>query len=84
MYGHHDPDGPSTAELLASTSQTRMADLGHDLLRRHRVRWLGHAAIKPYDAMVDQVLFAHPSGATLGLGVPAPYEDPLVDGLRHA
>ena len=40
---HRGPDGPSTAELLAFTGQTSMADL----LRWYRVRWLGHAARKP-------------------------------------
>ena len=40
----------STAELLARTSQANMADL-----RRHRVRWLGHAACKPNDVMVKQL-----------------------------
>ena len=48
------PSGPSTAELLAS-GQTSMADLP----RRHGVRWLGHAARKPNDVMVKQLLFAH-------------------------
>ena len=52
---HRGPDGPSTAELLARTSQANMAD--H--MRRHRVRWLGHAARKPNDVMVKQLLFAH-------------------------
>ena len=28
-------------------------------MRRHRVRWLGHAACKPDDVMVKQLLFAH-------------------------
>ena len=45
----------STAELLARTSQANMAD--H--MRRHRVRWLGHAARKPNDVMVKQLFFAH-------------------------
>ena len=36
-------------------SQANMAD--H--MRRHRVRWLGHAARKPNDVMVKQLLFAH-------------------------
>ena len=36
----HGPDGPSPPELLARTGQANMAD--H--MRRHRVRWLGHAA----------------------------------------
>ena len=48
-------DGPSTAELLARTGQANMAD--H--MRRHRVRWLGHAARKPNDVMFKQLLFAH-------------------------
>jgi len=52
---HRGPDGPSTAELLARTGQANMAD--H--MRRHRVRWLGHAARKPNDVMVKQLLFAH-------------------------
>ena len=42
--------GSSTAELLARTGQANMAD--H--MRRHRVRWLGHAARKPNDVMVKQ------------------------------
>ena len=45
---HRGPDGPSTAELLARTSQANMAD--H--MRRLRVRWLGHAARKPNDVMI--------------------------------
>ena len=28
-------------------------------LRRHRVRWLGHAARKPSDVMVKQLLFTN-------------------------
>ena len=56
---HRGPDGPSTAELLARTGQANMAD--H--IRRHRVRWLGHAARKPNDVMVKQLLFAHSSPA---------------------
>ena len=50
---HRGPDGPSTAELLARTSQANMADHG----RRHKVRWLqpwlGHTARKPNDVMVN-------------------------------
>ena len=30
-----------------------------DYMRRHRVRWLGHAARKPNDVMVKQLIFAH-------------------------
>ena len=52
---HQGPDGPSTAELLATTGQTSMADL----LRWHRVMWLGHASHKPNDVMVKKLLFAH-------------------------
>ena len=52
---HRGPEGPSTAERLARTSQANMAD--H--MRRHRDRWLGHAARKPNDVMVKQLLFAH-------------------------
>ena len=59
---HRGPDGPSTAELLARTGRANMAD--H--MRRHRVRWLGHAARKPNDVMVKQLLFAHSIRATLG------------------
>ena len=33
-----------------------------DHMRRHRVRWLGHAARKPNDVMVKQLLFARPLG----------------------
>ena len=51
---HRGPDGPSTAELLARTGQANMAD--H--MRRHRVRWLGHAARKPETAIVNQLLHA--------------------------
>ena len=35
------------------------ASLASDHIRRHRVRWLGHAARKPNDVMVKQLLFAH-------------------------
>ena len=59
---HRGPDGPSTAELLARSGQANMAD--H--MRRHRVRWLGHAARKPNDVMVKQLLLRTPSRATLG------------------
>ena len=52
---HRGPDSSSTAELLARTSQANMAD--H--VRRHKVRWLGHAAREPNDVMVKQLLFAH-------------------------
>ena len=53
---HRGPDGPSTAELLACTSQTSMAD---HMRRWHKVRWLGHAARKRNYVTVKQLLFAH-------------------------
>ena len=31
----------------------------HKIVRTERVRWLGHAARKPNDVMVKQLLFAH-------------------------
>ena len=31
-------------------------------MRRHRVRWLGHAARKPNDVMVKQLLYHGPIG----------------------
>ena len=52
---HRGPGGPSTAELLARTSLASMADN----MKRHRVRWLGHAARRPNDVMVKQLFFAH-------------------------
>ena len=52
---YRGPGGPSTAELLAYTGQTSMADL----LRRCRVRWLGLAAHKPNDVIVKQLISAH-------------------------
>ena len=56
MLGLHcGPDVPSTAELLARTSQTSIADL----MRRHGARRLRHAAHKPNDAMVKKLLFVH-------------------------
>ena len=48
------PPRPRRPLLLARTSQANMAD--H--MRRHRVRWLWHAACKPNDVMVKQLLFA--------------------------
>ena len=53
------PDGSSTAELLARTSQANMAD------RRHRVRWLG----QPASLMMSwssSCFLRTPSRATLG------------------
>ena len=46
--------GPSTAELLDVTGQMPISQL----LSRHRVRWLGHAARKPETTIVNQLLHA--------------------------
>ena len=46
--------GPSTAELLDATGQMPISQL----LSRHRVRWLGHAARKPETTIVNQLLHA--------------------------
>ena len=46
--------GPSTAELLDMSGQVSITQL----LSRHRVRWLGHAARKPEATMVNQLLYA--------------------------
>ena len=46
--------GPSTAELLDGTGQMPISQL----LSRHRVRWLGHAARKPETTIVNQLLHA--------------------------
>ena len=46
--------GPSTAELLDATGQMPISQL----LSRHRVRWLGHAARKPDTTIVNQLLHA--------------------------
>ena len=43
MGRYRGPGGPSTAELLDVTGQMPFSQL----LSRHRVRWLGHAARKP-------------------------------------
>lgn len=48
------PDGPSTSHLL---QLTRQAPIAH-LLRRHRVRWLGHAARRPESTGVHKLLHA--------------------------
>ena len=55
MIGRHRGlGGPATAELLDVTGQKSVTQL----LSRHRVRWLGHAARKPETTMVKQLLFA--------------------------
>ena len=46
--------GPSTAELLDGTGQMPISQI----LSRHRVRWLGHAARKPETTIVNQLLHA--------------------------
>ena len=46
--------GPSTAEQLDVTGQVPISQL----LSRHRVRWLGHAARKPETTVVNQLLHA--------------------------
>jgi len=69
--------GPSTAELLSTTSQVSITRL----LRRHRVRWLGHAARKPEANMVKQLLFADSIP-----GCPRPVGRPhytWMDGAMH-
>ena len=73
---YHGPDGPSTAELVATTGQTSMADL----MRWHRTRWLGHAARKPNDVVIKQLLYTLHPGPPQAHGAPAPH----VDGHRHA
>ena len=62
MVAHHIPHHYSDhyyyyyyITLYYIIGQANMAD--H--MRRHRVRWLGHAARKPNDVMVKQLLFAH-------------------------
>ena len=55
MMGRHwGTGGPSTAELLDGTGQMPISQL----LSRHRVRWLGHAARKPETTIVNQLLHA--------------------------
>ena len=63
--------------LITFLCQANMAD--H--MRWHRVRWLGHAARKPNDVMVKQLLFAHSiPGHPQAHGAHPPH----VDGHRHA
>ena len=54
MGWYHGIGGPSTAELLDVNGQMPITQL----LSRHRVRWLGHAARKPETTMVNQLLYA--------------------------
>ena len=55
--------GPSTAELLDETRQMPISQL----LSRHRVRWLGHAARKPETTIVNQLLHADYTQGAQGL-----------------
>ena len=54
MGRYRGTGGPSTAELLDVTGQMPTSQL----LSRHRVRWLGHAARKPETTIVNQLLHA--------------------------
>ena len=54
MGRYRGTGGPSTAELLDGTGQMPISQL----LSRHRVRWLGHAARKPETTIVNQLLHA--------------------------
>ena len=54
MGRYRGTGGPSTAELLDMTGQMPTSQL----LSRHRVRWLGHAARKPETTIVNQLLHA--------------------------
>ena len=69
--------GPSTAESLVVTGQVTIAQI----LRRHRVRWLGHAARKPETTMVKQL-----QSADSILGRPRPVGRPhytWMDGAKQ-
>ena len=54
MGRYRGAGGPSTAELLDGTGQMPISQL----LSRHSVRWLGHAARKPETTIVNQLLHA--------------------------
>ena len=54
MGRYRDTGGLSTAELLDGTGQMPSSQL----LSRHRVRWLGHAARKLETTIVNQLLHA--------------------------
>ena len=78
IKGPFGPDGPSTAELLATTGQISMADC---------LRWLGHAARKPINVMVKKLLFAlsipgqpGPTGRFHLMG----WTQPCISGQPHA
>ena len=77
MGRYRGTGGPSTAELLDAAGQMPISQL----LSRHRVRWLGHAARKPETTIVNHLLAAcrHP-------GAPKAYRPPPlhVDGWGHA
>ena len=54
MGRYRGTGGPSTVELLDATGQMPISQL----VSRHRIRWLGHAARKPEPAIVNQLLHA--------------------------
>ena len=51
MGRYRGTGGPSTAELVDVTGQMPISQL----LSRHRVRWLGHAACKPETTIINQL-----------------------------
>ena len=51
MGRYRGTGGPSTAELLDVTGQMPTSQL----LSRHRVTWMGHAARKPETTIVNQL-----------------------------
>jgi hypothetical protein len=55
LTGHRlGPDAISNSDLHELTSTTSVSSI----MRQHRLRWLGHAARKPDDTIVKQMLFA--------------------------
>jgi hypothetical protein len=55
ITGHgRGPDCISNNDLFELTHQQPL----REILRRHRMRWLGHAARRPDGALVKQLLFA--------------------------
>ena len=63
MGRYRGTGGPFTAELLDVTGQMPISQL----LSRHRVRWLGHAARKPETTIVNQLLHADYTQGAQGL-----------------